>query len=254
MMLCAAQPALAGAVSRADFAFPAETGLNVVVFRPDVHVGSLKVGGLDEANVEWTEAARTNIQTALEGSSEFKDAKITFLDELEGDNAAVLNDYRGLFEAVAGAMFTHVTTGAQMLPTKEYTIPPKGGKFDTRAKKGSKVDWSLGEGAAQLREITGSDYAMFVFTHDAYGDSGRKAAQAVGMLGCLIGVCVIIPAGVHIGYAGLVELKTGNIVWFNTDLAMGGDVREVDGAQKRVGQLLAGFPKRDGEIVTEKKD
>jgi len=33
-------------------------------------------------------------------------------------------------------------------------------------------------------------------------------------------------------------------VWFNTDLAMGGDPREVDGAQKRVGQLMAGFPTR----------
>ncbi len=69
------------------------------------------------------------------------------------------------------------------------------------------------------------------------------------MLGCLIGVCVIIPAGVHIGYAGLVELETGNIVWFDTDLAMGGDVREVDGAAKRVEQLLAGFPKRETDTV-----
>ena len=61
---------------------------------------------------------------------------------------------------------------------------------------------------------------MFVFTNDAYGDSGRKAAQAAGMLGCLIGVCVLVPSGIHVGYAGLVELETGNVVWFNTDLAM----------------------------------
>jgi hypothetical protein len=66
------------------------------------------------------------------------------------------------------------------------------------------------------------------------------------MLGCLIGVCVIVPSGIHVGYAGLVELETGNVVWFNTDLAMGGDPREVEGADKRVGQLLDGFPLRAG--------
>lgn len=254
VMMCAAQPALAGAVSREDFSFPAETGLNVVVFRPDVHVGSLKVGGLDEPNVEWTEAARANMQAALEASTEFKDAKITFVDELEGDaDTQLLNEYRGLFETVAGSMFTHVTNSGQMLPTKQYmTKPPKGSA--QKPKKKSKIDWTLGEGAAKLRDVTGSDYAMFVFTHDSYGDSGRKAAQALGMLGCLIGVCMIIPAGVHIGYAGLVELETGNIVWFNTDLAMGGDVREADGATKRVGQLLAGFPKRDGVETVAVKD
>ncbi|MEM6858123.1 MAG: hypothetical protein AAF559_09650 [Pseudomonadota bacterium] len=87
---------------------------------------------------------------------------------------------------------------------------------------------------------------MFVFTNDAYGDGGRKAAQAVGMLGCLIGICVPVSSGVHVGYAGLVDLETGNIVWFNSDLSIGGDPREEDGAEKRVNQLMDGFPLRDG--------
>ena len=91
--------------------------------------------------------------------------------------------------------------------------------------------------------------AQFVFTNDAYGDAGRKAAQAAGMLGCLIGVCVMVPSGVHVGYAGLVDLSTGDVVWFNTDLAMGGDPREVDGAEKRVGQLMDGFPLRAGVVL-----
>lgn len=235
-------PAQAKSMTREGFTFPADGEMNIVVFRPDVHVGSLKVGGMDEPNAEWTEAARVNIQQQLQAQAGNLNANVSFVDELEGENAELLTEYRALFEAVSGAVFLHVTQG-DTLKTKEVERPYEfNGK--TKMRKFGTLDWTLGGGAAQLKEATGADYAMFVFTHDAYGDAGRKAAQAVGMLGCLIGACVIVQAGVHIGYAGLVNLETGDIVWFNTDLSMGGDPRELDGAEKRVRQLMEGFPER----------
>lgn len=225
------------------FAFPADGKMKIVVFRPDVHVGSLKIGGLDEPNAEWTEQARANIQTKLQEHAAAMNAEVSFVDDLEGENSALLTEYRGLFEAVSGSIFQHVTVGDK-LATKTVTKQVGTGSA-ARTVKVQKLDWTLGPGAAELKAATGADYAMFVFTHDAYGDASRKAAQALGMLGCVIGACVIVQAGVHLGYAGLVDLETGNIVWFNTDLAMGGDPRELDGADKRVGQLLEGFPRRD---------
>lgn len=238
--LCVATPASAGAISRDGFAFSSQDGVKIVVFRPDVRVGSLKIGGLDEPNAEWTASARENIQAAMEEQARSMNAGLTFIDDLEGDNAELLTQYRGLFEAVAGSMFTHVAIGDR-LPTKmaEVKVPGK-----SKPKKEQQLDWTLGEGARALKQATGADYAMFVFTHDSYGDAGRKVAQVLmaGLFGAYI------PAGVHIGYAGLVDLETGNIVWFNTDLAMGGDPREPEGAQKRVGQLMAGFPDRAGTV------
>ena len=62
--------------------------------------------------------------------------------------------------------------------------------------------------------------------------------QVVAMLGPRISV----KSGEHKGAAGLVDLKTGDLLWLNADFAMGGDVREIDGAEKRVGQLLEEFP------------
>jgi hypothetical protein len=56
----------------------------------------------------------------------------------------------------------------------------------------------------------------------------------------LVGVGV--QSGVHRGYAGLVDLQTGDLVWLNADEAMGGDVRNAEGMEKRVGQLLEDFP------------
>ena len=140
------------------------------------------------------------------------------------------------------------------LPLLEAMIPANAAWADTPAGKTPKRFAFVGfpHGAIMDRwspKETGADYAMFVFTNDAYGDAGRKAAQAAGMLGCLIGVCVMVPSGIHVGYAGLVDLSTGDVVWFNTDLAMGGDPREVDGAEKRVGQLMDGFPLRAGVVL-----
>lgn len=228
----------AAALTRDGFVLPENSEVKIVVFRPDVTVGSLRVGGLDEVNAEWTQAARTNIQNALQSAGETRAANMVFLDEFEGANGDAVNAYRGLFEAVAASIFTHATMG-QNLPTKLVPNP------DPKARKRYAMDWTLGEGTAQLRDITGGDYAMFLFTKDSYGDAGRKVAQFLmaGIFGAYI------PAGVHIGYAALVDLRTGNVVWFNSDLAMGGDPREVEGATKRVGQLLSGFPARGTAIA-----
>jgi len=233
LMTVTAQLAHARAELREGFSFRERGDVKIVVFRPDVHVGSLKVGGLDEPNAEWTADARQNIQAAMEANAQARAARMEFLDELEGENADLLNSYRGLFEAVSGSVFLHMALGDR-LPTKTELRPGP----DGRGKKIYKLDWTLGPGASRLRDVTGADYAMFVFTHDSYGDAGRKVAQVLmaGLFGAYM------PAGVHIGYAGLVDLRTGDIVWFNTDLAMGGDPRKSDGAEKRVGQLLEGFP------------
>lgn len=231
-LIAGAAPAVAGSVQRDGFAYPQGQPIKIVVFRPDVRVGSLRVGGLDEPNADWTAAARTNIQTAMESSPQMREANLTFLGEFEGEQADVVNENRGLFEAVAGAMFQHVTMGDR-LPTKLVA------STDPNAKKQYRIDWSLGPQTDRLREVTGGDYALFFFTHDSYGDAGRKVAQLLmaGLFGAYV------PAGVHIGYAAMIDLKTGDVVWFNTDLAMGGDPRDAEGAQKRVSQLLAGFPK-----------
>lgn len=251
-MLAFAAPAMAGDTTREGFVFPADGSMKIVVFRPDVSVGSQKAGGIIEPNADWTETARTNIKTKLIERAAALNASLEFVDELEGENAEVLTEYRALFEAVSASIFTHVTVGDSLATKQKLVTDPKAPS--ARPRKVNQLDWTLGTGTSKLREATGADYAMFVFTNDAYGDSGRKAAQAAGMLGCLIGVRVIVPSGIHVGYAGLVELETGNVVWFNTDLAMGGDPREVEGADKRVGQLLDGFPLRAGFGPAEKAE
>ncbi|PTS80521.1 hypothetical protein DBR17_10675 [Sphingomonas sp. HMWF008] len=207
---------------RAGFAFPTDHPVNIVVYRPEVHVGTLTSGGLDEANADWTATARGLIADALKANDKVAGAKLIFADEPEGDDGVYFAEYRALFSAVAEAIQVHKLFPGNRLPTKKETF-----------------DWTLGDGAARLGKMAGADYALFLTTHDAYGSSGRKTAQ---IFGAMFGVAIV--PGVHIGYAGLVDLKTGDVIWFNADPQMGGDVRTPEGAAKRVQQLLDGLPGR----------
>jgi hypothetical protein len=220
-LMLAPLPVIAKAVVAEGVSFSSEKPITVAVFRPDVQVGSLTAGGVEEPNAEWTASARVFMAESMKKSQAARSNKIIFVPEVQGADRAVLADYSALFRAVSGAVITHKMFPGNKLPTKK-----------------DRFDWTMGEGAAQLRALSGNaDYGLFFVTHDAYGTAGRKAAQ---IFGAMLGVGIV--PGVHIGYAGLVDLKSGHVVWFNTDIQMGGDVRDAEGADKRVGQLLRGFP------------
>jgi hypothetical protein len=217
-------PAMAqekGAV-REGFSAESLRGQKIVLFRPSVWVGSQSTGGMDEPNADWTAKSRGLIAAELQRrQGEFANELIAE-PELVGADAIVLSSHRALFNSVARSVVTYQFFKGNRLPTR----------------KNKAFDWTLGEGTRRISELTGARYGLFVSTHDAYGSFGRKAFQilAAGIAG------VGVKSGVHKGYAGLVDLETGQLVWLNADEAMGGDVRDVEGMQKRVGQLLEDFP------------
>ena len=210
--------------TKEGFVLPNGAAARVIVFRPDVNVGEQTTGGLNETNADWTKEARLALNAALEKELKSRSGEMKLMPELDGEQAALIDDYTRLFKAVADAAIKHKLFSGDRLPTKKDAF-----------------DWTMGPGAAKLGELGGGDYGLFFYTHDSYGSVGRKAVQAVGML---IGVGV--SSGVHIGYAGLVDLKTGELVWINADVKMGGDVREPEGAEKRVSQLLEDYPSSAG--------
>jgi hypothetical protein len=222
-----AAPALAQekSASKPGFVLPADKPVRILVFRPDVKVGSQSAGGVVTPNAEWTANARRLLAEALVAAKPGGASDVVFMPELEGDDAAMLAEYRALFRGVAGTVLQHRLFKGNRLPTKITGF-----------------EYTLGPGAAKLGALGGGDYGLFIVTDDAYGSAGRKmlqifAAAAVG---------AAVTSGVHTGYAGLVDLKTGDLVWINADFKMGGDVRESDGAAKRVSQLLEDFPQPGG--------
>jgi hypothetical protein len=214
------------AATRPGFAFPADHPIRILVLRPEVRAGAQSAGGTVSPNADWTRAARRNIGGALVAARPGGAADMVFMPDAEGEAAAVLADYRALFGAVADTVLQHRLFKGDRLPTKKTGF-----------------EYTLGPGVARLAAGTGGDYALFVATNDAYGSTGRKLLQAAALLAVAAsGVGASVTAGEHNGYAGLTDLKTGDLVWMNADARMGGDVRDAAGAAKRVAQLLEDFP------------
>ena len=51
-----------------------------------------------------------------------------------------------------------------------------------------------------------------------------------------------ITGGFQVGYATLVDLETGQVLWFNQVISGMGDLRDEKSAAASVDSLLAGFP------------
>lgn len=210
---------------KAGFSLAPQSGKTILVFRPTVRVGAQSTGGMFEPNADWTDKSRKNIDDALTKRQANLGNKVVTAPVAYGDDARLVEEYSALFAAVSQSVIQYQFFPGNRLPTKK------------RDNKADVFEWSLGTGISQLPGANDADYALFIYNKDAYGSTGRKLLQFAAALGG-----VSVTSGEHAGYAGLVDLKTGDLLWLNADGAMGGDVREVDGAEKRVGQLLEEFP------------
>ena len=228
---------LAGCVQTRQYAdvefTPPQGDYKLLVMRPDVSVGSVTTGGMVEPRADWTEQARANFITALRAQQAQRGGNIFIMDKresLNGVDADTVAELERLHYAVASSIALHRYSGAN-LPTKRN--------------KG--LDWTLGEDAVALGQRTGYDYALFLYAEDSFASTGRVALQILGIAGCFVGFCAPnVGGGGQFGYASLVDLRTGEVVWFNVSQASSqvagikfGDIRTPEGAAQMVDRLLA---------------
>lgn len=198
--------------------------VRIVLMRPTVRVGSQSAGGVITPNAEWTTNARDYVAKALKAQQDKLGNTVIEYEEGLSTDGPMVTQYSNLFGTLADSVI-------------EYQFFP-GNRLPTKKRKGT-FEWGVGSGLANLESLKGADYALFINTYDGYGSAGRKMLQLFAAMGG-----ISVTSGVHWGHAGLVDLKTGELVWLNADRQMGGDLRTEDGAVKRVEQLLEGFPGR----------
>jgi hypothetical protein len=61
----------------------------------------------------------------------------------------------------------------------------------------------------------------------------------------MIGLALLgigVAGGAQVGYASLIDLNSGQVVWFNRLARASGDLREAEKAAETVDTLLADFP------------
>jgi hypothetical protein len=217
----------------ADLQFTPPAGdYRLLVLRPDVTVGSLTTGGMVEPRADWTDQARGSIVAALRAQQASRGGKVTVIEhrnELPGVDPQELADVERLNAAVDDSIVVHKYLG-DYLPTK----------------RGRRLDWTLGQDAVRLGQKTGYDYALFLHAEDQVASGGRIALGVLGLAGCIVGFCAPNVGGAQqLDYASLVDLRTGQVVWFNVVLAGSqvpgikfGDLRTPQGAAQMVERLL----------------
>jgi hypothetical protein len=186
-----------------DTEIPEISGTTRVLLMPsDVEVSELTAAGLSEPNAAWTASAKTNVETALNSLMAARNAQLVPYRGAAGDGT--IDDY----------------VPALALPTKK-----------------DKFDWSMGEAATVLRRSFDADYALFIYIRDSFSSGGRTALI---VLGALVGAAV--PGGRQTGFASLVDLRSGDVIWFNHLFKETGDLREPDSARDGTESLLKNLP------------
>lgn len=195
----------------------------LVVVPVDMELFALSAGGVLEPRADWTNAAHQHFRAALMARKDVIEPGTLELKEADLDELGQLNALHG---TVAEAVFLHHMMKMPALPTKNGAL-----------------DWTLGDAVAPLRARTGADYALFFWIRDSYASAERKAAMvAMTIIGAAFGMAIIPAGGQQIGYASLVDLKTGRLVWFNNLARASGDMREAEPAAESVEALLKTFP------------
>ena len=191
----------------------------IAIIPTDIELFSLSAGGVPEPRADWTAAANKYFKSALVEKKRSLGATAVDVSDRDADD---MDEVTALHTAIARSItMHHFGPGFMNLPTKE-----------------GKLDWSLGEPVRVIKEKTGADYALFSWIRDSYASAERIATIVVLAAFGIYGA----GGGVQVGYASLVDLNTGQVVWFNRLQRGSGDLREPAKAAETLNTLLSDFP------------
>ena len=193
----------------------------LLIFPVDVNVYEIGMGGVGELKADWTEKGKKNVTQSLKEILKNRELEIIYYDEKNQQDETDDQTFK-LIKMVGASIFTHYYIPSRTLPSKKD------------------FSWSVGKTTNLMKEKFKADYGLFVTMADTHSSDGRVALGIV--TGLLFGY--VPPPGIQIGRAYLVDLKTGDIVWFN-HLAKGnfGDIREIESAKVALNVLLSELPK-----------
>lgn len=193
---------------------------SVLLMPLDVEMYELTAGGVPEPKADWTAAAKAAVDRAVTAQLNTRASRTVRYGEADRPS-----------DAETQILKLHEAVGKSILEFKvlaQFELPSKQGQFD----------WTLGRDASALRDRYGTDYALFVFARDSLATAARKAA---GVLLALLGGGYK-SGGTMTAFASLVDLRSGDVVWFNVASRKVGDLRDHGSAHTIVETMLDDFP------------
>lgn len=202
----------------------------LLLIPPDLRVSEISAGGVVEEVPEWTRAANGHLRASLEAL--IKDMRVTTLEapKLPEDRQALLDQHIALYDLVAGNAFA-------MANNPDAAWEHKRRDFD----------YTLGPGLEFMAGESGADAALFIVGADYTSSSGRKAAMVVGAL-----LGIVIPGGVSYLTAGVVDLKSGNLLWLDYQLDATSDMREAKDTDQLLRKVFSSYPGMPAQTLAGK--
>ncbi len=197
---------------------PITPGAGVLLMTPDIECSKLTASGMVEPNAAWTAECKRSVELAIRQFMLDHQAALIVYDPaaVPPENIPRYRELSKLYEAVGVSMLTR-----SALPTAK-----------------SKTNWTMGKGVQDMRADYDAEYALFIFLRDQYETGGRVAMRmAYAVLG-YYGT----RSATQQGFASLVDLETGDVVWFNQLFSTVGDLREPESARDAIDTLLEGSP------------
>ncbi len=193
-----------------------------LLFLPaDVRVHEVFAGGMVEEVPDWSAQAKAALERSV--AEQFADRgplQVLQLPELSAAEEKLIHEYLLLYEAVAGSAY--LTTN----------FPDYGWVH-----KIENFDYTLGPGLRFLQEKTGAQAALFLLGTDFISTKGRVAMMTMANL-----VGVAMPPGSSHLQVGVVDLQTGDLLWFRNNQVIGNrDLRKLEDARYMLGELFSGY-------------
>lgn len=197
-------------------------GTPILVVLPQVSLGLLTASGATEPKDEWSQSARKYIAASMAQNLETRQYKTASVDVDSYEDPRAVQILK-----LNSAVTDSIASNAGLLSK----LPTKTG-----------FDWTVGDGAVALvpagADSAAPAYALFVEVNGNYASAGR-AAVMVGM--------ALLHTSVSLGgqyvRGTLVDLKTGQVVWYNLMIVPSGtDIRTPGGAASAVGLLFKKLP------------
>ncbi|HWT16386.1 MAG TPA: hypothetical protein VN581_11425 [Patescibacteria group bacterium] len=201
-------------------------GKTIVMVEPSIQLYQMQASGMLEPKADWTRQAREYFPAAVNEFLTRKNAKLApdYYPEANLPADHRIRQVLALNMAVMGTIFQHSYL--------HVPLPTRG------TKRRKPLSWTVGPGVQEIRKITGADYMLTLQISDSYSSKGRVAMMVLG----LALQVAILQGGTQGGIATLVDLETGEVVWFNVMTDQMGDMRDREGATETARRLLKGLP------------
>jgi hypothetical protein len=194
----------------------------VVVLPVDVELIEVTAGGVEEEVPDWSAEASRNVAQAVSAAIK-ADASLqeVTMPRLSGDLAETLEEHLALYNLV---IRTATNIGW--------------------AHKIRHFDYSIGPGLAALQRKTGADAAVMVYGRDYVSTAGRKAKAVAGNLPI---VSIFTGPPPELGHSfihiSVVDLKTGDLLWMNSDYRKGATtLRDHEDSDRVVDAIFDWYP------------